>query len=98
MLALHSITLCSFANHIFVSSGWLLDLKTERSSRSPPLLLITPGSCNYDIIYYCNTVFFLACGCVAQKKKNCHYHFDVSEKFKMQSNWVKCCRQFATVQ
>ena len=63
-----NIILCSFPDHIFVSSGWLLNLKTKRSIRSPPLQLITPRVCNYDAINYCNTVFlFSACGCVRKK-------------------------------
>ena len=58
------IIFCSFSNHIFVSSGWLLDLKIKRFIRSPPLLPNTPRVCNYDTINYCTTVFaFLACGC-----------------------------------
>ena len=74
----HSINniLCSFSDHIFVSSGWLLDLKTERFIRSPPLLLNTPGICNYDTINYCNNVFLLlAGGCVSKNNAFIIYDF-----------------------
>ena len=76
----HSIALCSFSSSIFVSSGWLLDLKTEKSSRSPPLLLNTPGVCSYDTINYCNIAFlFLACGFVRKKKHLSFIEYNYSE-------------------
>ena len=79
--------LCSFSNHIFVSSGWLLDLKIERPIRSPPLLLNTSGVCNYDTINNIAIVFFFfsLVGVCAKKTLS----FIISKKLTEKQNKTK---------
>ena len=85
----HSINniLCSFSNHIFVSSGWLLDLKIERSIRSPPLLLNTSGVCNYDTINNIAIVFFFFSLVGVRAKKT--LSFIISKKLTEKQNKTK---------